>query len=408
MTHGYRKFVPVSSTKDTPRYLPEKNVDVTGNIKLSGSKSREKKFNYQKINLTLLSYSEDYYLEKSNPDSLGNFRFQLPLMHGRSRMVLQAATAKKKPFKGDVFIDDQIAPPQYSTMQLDNKMIASTTEEYVKQLQSKRRTERSKPLFPDSIAWNMSLEEVQVTAKAKDWYRRYEHDARKIIDLDTLDPDGNKYEDLYDLLVKEFGAKWHFWRGYRTVLLPCIKTVRLPHQKSIRYFPPIFVIDGRIQWNGKGFSIRGLLELEGFPVNEIKRILVMPPMHTGVVYYAADEIYDYPLFISQSMVVIESYSKNTYRGYAQGIKTFILDGLDAPREFYSPRYEGPLRNSEVYDGRATLFWEPRIITDSNGEAKLEFYTSDRKTKLDVIVNGIEVESGHPGQGHTQINLSYEE
>jgi len=319
-------------------------------------------------------------------------------------MVLQAATARKKPFKGDVFIDDQIAPPQYSTMQLDNKMIASTTEEYIKQLQSKRRTLKSKPLFPDSIAWNMSLEEVQVTAKADDWYRRYEQDARKIIELDTLDPDGNKYEDLYDLLVKEFGAKWYSWYGFRTVLLPCVKTARLPEQKSVTYFPPIYVIDGRIQWNGERFSISGLLDLEGYPANEIKRILVMPPLNTGVVYYAADEIYGYPLFISQSMVVIESYSKNTYRGNAQGIKTFILDGLDAPREFYSPRYEGPLRNSELYDGRATICWEPSVRTDVNGEARVEFFTSDRLTTLDVIINGIEDVSGNPGQGNAQISI----
>jgi len=408
MTHGYRKFAQVNLTGDILKYLPEKSIDATGKIKFIGSKSRERKSNYQKIKLTLLSYSDDYYIKNNFPDSLGNFRFQLPLMHGRSRMVLQAATAKKKPFKGDVFIDDQIAPPQYSTMQLDNKMIASTTEQYVKQLQSKRKTERSKPLFPDSIAWNMSLEEVQVTAKAKDWYRRYEHDARKIIDLDTLDPDGNKYEDLYDLLVKEFGAKWQSWYGFRTVLLPCNKTTKLPYQKIYTYFPPIYVIDGRIHWNGEGFSIMGLLDLEGFPANEIKRILVMPPMHTGVVYYAADEIYGYPLFISQSMVVIETYSKNTYRGNAQGIKTFILDGLDAPREFYSPRYEGPMKKSPAYDGRATLFWEPSVQTDTDGLAKVEFYTSDRQTTLDIIVNGIVVVNGNPGQGHAQIKVSSEE
>ena len=104
------------------------------------------------------------------------------------------------------------------------------------------------------------------------------------------------------------------------------------------------------------------------------------------------------------MVVIESYSKNTYRGNAQGIKRFILDGLDAPREFYSPRYEGPLRNSEVYDGRATLFWEPSVRTDSSGQAKVEFYTSDRHTILDVTVYGIELESGYPGERRLQINV----
>lgn len=134
----------------------------------------------------------------------------------------------------------------------------------------------------------------------------------------------------------------------------------------------------------------------------------MPPMHTGVVYYASDDIYGHPQFIDQSMVVIESYSKNTYRGNAQGIKRFILDGLDAPREFYSPRYEGPLRKTPVYDGRVTLFWNPSIYTDLYGEAKVEFYTSDRQTTLDVIVNGIEVESGYSGEGHAQINHSPEE
>jgi hypothetical protein len=270
-------------------------------------------------------------------------------------MVLQAATAKKKPFKGDIFIDDQIAAPQYSTLQLDNKIIASTTEQNVKQLQSKWKTERSKSLFPDSIGWKMSLEEVQVTAKAKDWYRRYEQDARKIIDLDTLDPDGNKYEGLYDLLVKEFGAKWRYAYGRRTVVLPSIQTTILPYHRVRPYFPPIYVIDGMIYWNGEGFNFTGLLALEGFPANEIKRILVMPPMHRGVLYYASDDINGHPWFVHQSMVVIESYSKNTYRGNAKGIKTFILDGLDAPREFYSPRYEGPSRKSPVYDGRVTLF-----------------------------------------------------
>jgi hypothetical protein len=39
---------------------------------------------------------------------------------------------------------------------------------------------------------------------------------------------------------------------------------------------------------------------------------------------------------------------------------------------------------------------------------VEFYTSDRQTTLDVIVNGIEVESGYPGEGRTEINLSIDE
>jgi hypothetical protein len=256
------------------------------------------------------------------------------------------------------------------------------------------------------------LEEVQVTAKAKDWYRRYEKDARKIVDLDTLDPYGNRYKDLYDLLVEEFGGIWRTypWWGLRTVLLPSAQSTILPFHATRKpimkhsHFPPVYVIDGNIYWNGDGFNITALFALHGFPVNDIKRVLVLPPMSPGVRYYSSTDIYDHPYYIDQSMVVVETYSKNTYRGVPPGIKTFVLDGLDTPREFYSPRYEGPSRKSPVYDGRATIFWEPNIITDSNGEAKLEFYTSDRQTTLDVYVNGIMTESGYPGQGHAQINI----
>ena len=99
------------------------------------------------------------------------------------------------------------------------------------------------------------------------------------------------------------------------------------------------------------------------------------------------------------MVIIETYSKNTYRGELPGVKKFILDGLDAPRTFYSPRYEGSLKNSPVFDSRATIFWEPILRTDINGQAKVEFYTSDRKTDLEVIMNGIEVGNGNTGEGY---------
>jgi hypothetical protein len=404
MTHGYRKFIPSVQNDGVLNYNSEQNLKITGRLEYKGRKPSKKKLDYTKIGLILLCSSEDYYVEKSFPDSLGYFEFQVPHIHGISRFVLQAATAKKKPFKGDIIIDDPIPTPHILKPIIKKEPIASTTEEYVLQTQEARKTERSKPLLPDSIAWSLSLEEVEVTAKAKDWYRRYEHDARRIIDLDTLDPNGNKYEDLYDLLVKEFGAKWKTVGFIRTVLLPCNKTTKLPDQKIITYFPPIYVIDGKIYWNGEGFNFMPLQALAGYPVNEIKRILVMPPMHTGVAYYAADEIYGYPLFISQSMVVIESYSKNTYRGNAQGIKTFLREGLNAPREFYSPRYEGPLRNSKVYDSRATLFWNPSILTDVNGETKVEFYTSDRQTNLEIIVNGINVDNGFSGEARSQIEV----
>jgi hypothetical protein len=98
------------------------------------------------------------------------------------------------------------------------------------------------------------------------------------------------------------------------------------------------------------------------------------------------------------MVVIETYSKhNFYRGDPDGIKTFILEGLDSQRSFYSPKYEGSNKENPDYDSRATLLWKPVIRTNERGESQVEFYTSDRKSGFQVTVNGMGIFNGETGE-----------
>ncbi len=106
----------------------------------------------------------------------------------------------------------------------------------------------------------------------------------------------------------------------------------------------------------------------------------------------------------QSLVYIETYSNFFYRGDTLRVKTFLLDGLGMPRQFYSPRYEGASRNNSVYDSRATLYWNPSVLTNENGQAKIEFFTSDRKTEFEIVVNGMDIWSG--AMGMTKILINY--
>jgi hypothetical protein len=107
------------------------------------------------------------------------------------------------------------------------------------------------------------------------------------------------------------------------------------------------------------------------------------------------------------MVIIETYSKKTYRGDIEGVKKFVINGLDVPRKFYSPRYDGPARSNPEFDGRITLYWNPLIITDSDGKAKVDFFTNDRKANQKVVVQGIEIENGNPGEGSSHIRMKSE-
>lgn len=72
------------------------------------------------------------------------------------------------------------------------------------------------------------------------------------------------------------------------------------------------------------------------------------------------------------------------------------------KDFYSPVYktnEAPIKT----DFRATIHWEPDVITDQKGEATLKFYTSDRKTTYTVIAEGSNM-AGAIGFGSSKMKV----
>jgi hypothetical protein len=323
-------------------------------------------------------------------------------------------------FMGDILIDEaevpKFKPPLPATAG-----IAAPAIEYVQRLQAVKKTEAS--IINDSIRWHLNLPEFTITGKDKEWYTHFEDEAKKIVDMDSLDPTGRKFGNLYDLLVREFNARKCRYEdaATETILLPCLSVG--PSQ-----YYPIYVLNGQTYCNAGEDSIEfvnRLRNLSSIRVNEIKTLMVLPPGNIANHYadskvsfgdVTVKQIFLEPKIrpigkfypgIKQSMVVIETYSKkNFYRGDPDGIKLFILDGLDSPRTFYSPRYEGAVKESKLYDGRATLYWNPSVRTDRNGEAKVEFFTGDRKSEMEVIVNGIITGKGNTGHQLKMINLSH--
>ncbi|MCF6403013.1 TonB-dependent receptor plug domain-containing protein [Chitinophaga filiformis] len=65
------------------------------------------------------------------------------------------------------------------------------------------------------------------------------------------------------------------------------------------------------------------------------------------------------------------------------------------RRFYAPKYYSP-ETTERDDFRETIYWNPVVQTDRNGEAKIEFYNSDATTTFRAIAEGIGY-NGKPGR-----------
>lgn len=66
-----------------------------------------------------------------------------------------------------------------------------------------------------------------------------------------------------------------------------------------------------------------------------------------------------------------------------------LLGYQKPAAFYSPKYETmQQKENPMPDLRTTLYWNPKVQTDKQGNASVEFYTADSEASFSVVIEGI--------------------
>ncbi|MEO0340476.1 MAG: hypothetical protein AAF242_14855 [Bacteroidota bacterium] len=82
----------------------------------------------------------------------------------------------------------------------------------------------------------------------------------------------------------------------------------------------------------------------------------------------------------------------------QSFLTFLPE-----KQFAAPSYETTDPNSSLPDFRNTLYWNPQVETDENGQATIQFYTSDALGDYEVKVLGVS-ERGQLGEGSKVIEV----
>ncbi len=137
------------------------------------------------------------------------------------------------------------------------------------------------------------------------------------------------------------------------------------------------------------FRVSPLILLDGVPIFDEDEIMDFDPRKIK----RLDVVQHRWLQGSVSFFGIVSFS--TYNGDLAGFElnpnaiTMDYEGLQLQREFYAPKYESKRqRESRLPDQRTQLYWNPMVITDSNGHAAFEFYTSDLPGDYKVVVEGM--------------------
>ena len=71
-------------------------------------------------------------------------------------------------------------------------------------------------------------------------------------------------------------------------------------------------------------------------------------------------------------------------------RRYVIPGFAYPAQFYSPDYsktELPLKGDEGSDYRRTLYWNPNLKLNDEGEAEVKFFNNSRVTQLSVDAEG---------------------
>ncbi|MBO4500463.1 MAG: hypothetical protein J5732_09480 [Bacteroidaceae bacterium] len=249
----------------------------------------------------------------------------------------------------------------------------------------------------DDAAWNLPkiiyetgivLPEVEINEKRKyiDYFTFTTYDVKS--DTERERDRGEYTTDLYGYLLK----KNIYYSSYSNFLLDSVNVFAYVHD-SEQYMP-------------RGLRYASYLTIDMMDVKSL--IIYDHPM------YMRDAVELCPLYKKQMdmsdvinlslmdgkrvmLIDIELYdngqsaSRRDLFDISRRVTTFR--GYSRPYRFYSPEYpDGPVMGDVDY--RRTLYWNPNVITDSDGHAEVEFYNNSYSRHFSVSGAGITA-SGTP-------------
>jgi outer membrane receptor protein involved in Fe transport len=79
-----------------------------------------------------------------------------------------------------------------------------------------------------------------------------------------------------------------------------------------------------------------------------------------------------------------------------GILPITARGYYKAKVFYSPKYDNLEANVKKKDLRSTIYWNPDLVTDDNGNAAIDYYNADGPGTYRMVIEGID-EKGNIGR-----------
>jgi hypothetical protein len=150
------------------------------------------------------------------------------------------------------------------------------------------------------------------------------------------------------------------------------------------------------------FTANPFITIDGIPVFNVDKVIALDPLKVQKLDVVTGR-YFYGPIVADGILSYTTY-KGDMGNFPLDPRSVIINynGLQRDREFYSPKYTVEKgQSSRIPDFRNVLYWSSDIRTDSEGNARCSFYTSDISGQYIVVVNGI---SKDGRAGHTAIKF----
>jgi hypothetical protein len=123
-------------------------------------------------------------------------------------------------------------------------------------------------------------------------------------------------------------------------------------------------------------------DFTGLQTSDIETIEVLK--YSGENIYGKDGRYGVLIITTK-----QSRGLNARDVAAVGVLPVSPMGFYKAREFYSPKYDNPSIVSKQRDLRSTIYWQPEIKTDKDGNASFEYYNADGTGTYKMVIEGID-------------------
>ncbi|MDQ8003763.1 MAG: TonB-dependent receptor plug domain-containing protein [Pedobacter sp.] len=351
LTQGWRKidWQQINSGVETPpKFLVEKKMQISGTVTRSGKPVVKGK-------VSLVSFTGGFFMTDTLTDDKGRFNFDIEFLDS-TKFVVQARTDKDRKFV-DIVMDKvpgMLTSKNPNTGDIEvnvNQALASYLQESSRYFddQTKRgllnRTilldavnivEKRKPTHNSSNLGGAGNADAVFTAK----------------DLETAFSLSQYLQGrIAGVQIRNGQA---FARGSQS--------------------PMVIMLDGMNM--GEEFNLDDLV------VQDIETVEILKSIGTTAIYGMQG---------GAGVIVINTKRGDGVRSvntYTPGLINFNPKGLSVVREFYSPKYD--VKPDSRPDLRTTVFWEPQMVSDANGKAKISYFNTDVPGVYRIVVEGIDV------------------